>query len=194
MKVEALDHDFQPDQVLTPAGILLPKSGELFISMVESNATSDCIVDDLQHVWTTVKPRFPEVRTLLLDQDNGPENNSRRTQYIKRIVDFADTNQINVRLAYYPPYHSKYNPIERCWGALENYWNGTLLDSVRCILEMAGAMRWKGKHPTVRLVTAAYETGVRLKANEMKKLEERLKRLPGLAKWFVDIPFIPTTG
>ena len=73
MKVEALDHDFQPDQVLTPAGILLPKSGELFISMVESNATSDCIVDDLQHVWTTVKPRFPEVRTLLLNQDNGPE-------------------------------------------------------------------------------------------------------------------------
>ena len=192
MKVEALDHDFQPDQVLTPAGILLPKSGELFISMVESNATSDCIVDDLQHVWTTVKPRFPEVRTLLLDQDNGPENNSRRTQYIKRIIDFADTNQINVRLAYYPPYHSKYNPIERCWGALENYWNGTLLDSVHCILEMAGAMRWKGKHPTVRLVTAAYETGVRLKANAMKKLEERLNRLPALAKWFVDIPFIHT--
>jgi hypothetical protein len=78
--------------------------------MVESNATSDCTVDDLQHVWTTLKPRFPEVRTLLLDQDNGPENNSRRTQDIKRIVEFVDANQINVRLAYYPPYHSKYVP------------------------------------------------------------------------------------
>jgi transposase len=26
---------------------------------------------------------------------------------------------------YYPPYHSKYNLIERCWGILENHWNGT---------------------------------------------------------------------
>lgn len=189
VEVKALDHDFQPDKILTPAGILLPKHDELFISMVESNATSDCIVDELQHVWTILKPRFPEVRTLLLDQDNGPENNSRRTQYIKRIIEFADTNQINVRLAYYPPYHSKYNPIERCWGALENYWNATLLDSVNCVLQMAGAMRWNGKQPVVRLVSTAYETGVRLTKNVMKKLEERLMRLPGLEKWFVDIPF-----
>ena len=36
-----------------------------------------------------------------------------------------------VRLIYYPPDHSKYNPIERCWGAaLENYWNGAILQSV----------------------------------------------------------------
>jgi transposase len=27
---------------------------------------------------------------------------------------------------YYPPYHSKYNPIERLWGILENYWRGEL--------------------------------------------------------------------
>jgi len=27
-------------------------------------------------------------------------------------------------LVYYPPYHSKYNPIERCWSALEKKWNG----------------------------------------------------------------------
>jgi hypothetical protein len=191
--VKAQDHDFQPDATLTPAGILLPAHGELFISMVESKATSDCIVDELQHVWTLVKPHYPLVRTILLDQDNGPENHSRRTQFIKRIIEFADSNQINVRLAYYPPYHSKYNPIERCWGALENYWRGSLLDSVHCVLEMAGAMRWQGKHPVVRLVSKVYETGVRLTKDAMKELELRLKRLPGLEKWFVDIPFLPAS-
>ena len=194
VEVKALDHDFQPDQVLTPAGILLPKHDELYISMVESKATSDCIVDAMQHVWDTVKPRFPEVRTILLDQDNGPENNSRRTQFMKRIVAFADDNQVNVRLVYYPPYHSKYNPIERCWGVLENYWNGTLLDSVECVMEMAGAMRWKGKHPTVQLVSKIYQTGIRLTKVAMWSLEKRLLRLPGLEKWFVDIPFIVRTG
>ena len=162
--------------------------------MVESKATSDCIVDELQHVWDLVKPRFPLVRTLLLDQDNGPENNSHRTQFIHRIVEFADRNQVNVRLAYYPPYHSKYNLIERCWGGLENYWRGCLLDSVECVLEMAGAMRWKGMKPVVRLVQKVYETGVHLTKDAMKKLELRLKRLPGLEKWFVDIPFLPTSA
>ena len=44
---------------------------------------------------------------------------------------FARQDQLRVELAYYPPYHSKYNPIERCWGVLENYWNGSLLDSSR---------------------------------------------------------------
>ena len=39
---------------------------------------------------------------------------------------------------YYPPYHSKYNPIERCWGVLEVYWNGELLDSEAAVLGYAG--------------------------------------------------------
>ena len=37
-------------------------------------------------------------------------------------------------LAYYPPYHSKYNPIERLWGILENHWNGEVLDTEEKIL------------------------------------------------------------
>jgi len=47
--------------------------------------------------------------------DNRHENNSRRTQLMKRITDFVDNFQIAINLAYYPPYHSKYNPIERVW-------------------------------------------------------------------------------
>jgi transposase len=36
--------------------------------------------------------------------------------------------------AYYPPYHGKYNAIERCWGILELHWNGALLDSLDAVL------------------------------------------------------------
>src|SRR5262245_2149031 len=41
-----------------------------------------------------------------------------------RISTVDQLTGLTVRLAYYPPYHSKYNPIERCWGILENHWNG----------------------------------------------------------------------
>jgi len=35
----------------------------------------------------------------------------------------------------YPPYHSKYNPVERCWGILEKHWNGARLTDTRTMLE-----------------------------------------------------------
>jgi hypothetical protein len=53
---------------------------------------------------------------------------------MKRIVEFSQSNQLNIRLAYYPPYHSKYNPIERTWAVLKNYWNGSILDEVETIV------------------------------------------------------------
>jgi hypothetical protein len=51
--------------------------------------------------------------------DNGPESSGVRTQFLKRIVEFADATGNIIQLLYYPPYHSKYNPIERGW----EFWN-----------------------------------------------------------------------
>jgi hypothetical protein len=185
--VQALDHDFHPDTTLVPVGIFLPRYDELFLYFTSSKLTSDCLVDTLEEWWQAVQGRFPQVHTLLLNQDNGPENHSRRTQFIKRMVEFAGTYHLQVKLAYYPPYHSKYNPVERCFGVLENHWNGDLLDEVQTVLRCAESMTWKGKHPIVKLRTQTYETGIRLTAKEMKQLESQLQRLPTLEKWFVDI-------
>jgi transposase len=55
---------------------------------------------------------------------------------------FADATGLEVKLVYYPPYHSKYNPIEHCWGVLENHWNGTLLNRVATVVEWARTMTW----------------------------------------------------
>ena len=48
-------------------------------------------------------------------------------------------------------------------------------------------MKWKGSHPTVKLITATYQTGVKLTKREMKEVENQIQRLPELGKWFVDI-------
>jgi transposase len=83
----------------------------------------------LEDIWPRLKEQF-DPHTIVINADNGPENSSRRTQFIKRLVDFSQSEQVSVELAYYPPYHSKYNPIERVWGVLENHWNGEILDIV----------------------------------------------------------------
>ncbi len=190
MPVKALDHDFQSDKA-TPVGLLLPEHDELSIAVCTSKVTSDCIVDTLDHWWSVNKARFPAIDTLVLLQDNGPENSGRRTQFLHRMVNFVEHHQVNVRLAYYPPYHSKYNPVERCWGVLENHWNGALLDTAEAVVGYAQSMTWKQKHPVVRLVTQAYESGVRLSNQAMKAVERKLSRLPQLPSWFIDINYEP---
>lgn len=186
--VRAADHDFQPTATVTPVGLLLPEHEELFLYGVTSKVTSDCLVDCLEQWWERHGARFPQVRTLLLNLDNGPECHSRRTQFLHRLVQFTQSTGLAIQLAYYPPYHSKYNPIERCWGVLENHWNGDLLDSVEAVLRFAATMTWKGQVPDVTPVTQVYRTGVRRLKEEMAALEAQIERLPQLAKWFVTIP------
>jgi len=189
VKTKAADHDFSDKNTptVTPVGIFLPDLDELFLYGVTSKVTSDCLVDRLIQWWETIKDRFPDVKTLVINLDNGPENQSHRTQFMKRMVDFAQEYHLHVRLAYYPPYHSKYNPVERCWGALEGHWNGSLLDSIDAVIQYARSMTWKGAHPIVELVTTVYQTGAKLTKQAMDALETQFERLPHLDKWFVDI-------
>jgi len=191
VEVKASDHDFKPKQVLTPVGLFLPEYDDFFMYMVKSRVTADCLVDCLHRWWEAVRKRFPHIHTLVINLDNGPENHSRRTQFMKRLVGFANQYGLTIRLAYYPPYHSKYNPVERCWGILENYWNGALLDSVEAVLGFAANMTYNGKHPLVELVTTTYKKGVKLSTKAMVLLETLIQRLPQLEKWFVDISPVP---
>jgi len=151
--IEAADHDFESEAKLTPFGIFSPEYDDLTLYMARSKVTSDFIVDRLGDWWEFNRVRFPEVTKLVLNLDNGPENHSRRTQFLKRMVGFARETGLDIELAYYPPYHSKYNPIERCWGILEQHWNGTLLDTLDTALRFAATMTWKGPRPAVALVT-----------------------------------------
>lgn len=123
----------------------------------------------------------------MINADNGPENNGARTQWLKRLVEFSAAQQVKVQLACYPPYHSKYNPVERVFGVLENYWNGDPLRSVAHALGMAAGMTYKGVHPVTKLIEGSYAKGVRLTKKEMKPYERCLDRLKDLSKWFISI-------
>lgn len=102
-----------------------------------------------------------------------------------------DTTGLEVRLVYYPPYHSKYNAIERYWGGLEKSWNGYLLDSVSCVLNRACNVIWKGLSATVKLMDSVYEKGVKVYGKERIELEQRLMRLDRLPAY--DITISPIT-
>lgn len=191
VRVHAADHDFQSEATVTPVGLFLPEWDELYLYQITSKVTSDCLVDCLTRWWESVRERFAHITMLVLNLDNGPENHSHRTQFMARLVAFVAQFEVSVRLAYYPPYHSTYNAVERCWGILELHWNGALLDSLHAVLAYSASMTWKGLHPLVDLVATVYPTGVTLTKEAMAAVEARIDRLPGLDKWFVDILYQP---
>ena len=119
--MQAVDHDFPPQAKLTPFGIFLPGFNELYLYFTSSRLTSDFMVDCLEDFWRTNRGRFPLVRTVLLNQDNGPENHSRRTQFMKRLTAFADAFQVGLDLAYYRPITVNTIPSNgygACWNSI----------------------------------------------------------------------------
>ena len=145
------------------------------------------MIDRVEEYFNRIKQSRPDINRLLINSDNGPECSGQRTQWLKRLLQLSRDKNIQVDLAYYPPYHSKYNPIERFWGVLENHWSGEIISTVNKALGLAKTMTYKAIHPIVNLVKGVYERGVKLTPKQMKVVEESLIRKEGLKKYFITI-------
>ena len=185
--VQALDHDMYPKEKLVPGGILEPLTGLSFLFFGTNYKTSDFLVDGFMLWWEYRKQALSGLKRPVINLDNGPECNGHRSQFLLRMTEFADRTGLCVRLVYYPPYHSKYNAIERYWAGLEKSWNGYLLSTVDTVLNRAGSFFWKGLRTVVQLLDAPYEKGVRVCGNDKTKLEQRLQRSSALHWWDITI-------
>lgn len=184
----ASDHDMGCKEKYIPCGIVDEDSAALHITFGSSYKTSDFIVDTIEAKWNALDEQEKAKTSLIqIKMDNGPESSGRRTQFLSRMVQFADVINRPIHLLYYPPYHSKYNPIERCWGILELKWNGAKLLDVETMLGWAKKMTWKGLHPVVELSHQVYTKGVALGKVAMEAVETRLKRDPQLPKYDIVI-------
>jgi len=185
--VKAWDHDMRVDEKLIPGGILEPVSGRAFLFFTDSCKTSDFMVDGLFLWWNERKQELSNIKHLVINMDNGPECSGRRTQFLLRMTEFADATGLNIHLVYYPPYHSKYNAIERYWAGLEKSWNGYLLDTVEAVLNRAGNFAWRGLKAIVHMLGTSYEKGVKVCGKEKVKMENRLKRSERLPLYDISI-------
>jgi len=188
---KASDHDLGETEKYVPCGILDEDTAQLYVTFGSSAKTSDFIVDTLTAWWQSLNTKEQHaIERVQLKMDNGPESSGVRTQFLQRMVQLVDTIGKPIQLLYYPPYHSKYNPIERCWGILELHWNGTLLRTVDTMLHWSQTMTWKGSKPIVALSRKVYAKGVTLSKTAMQTVDARLERNPLLPKW--DILIRPT--
>jgi hypothetical protein len=191
---KACDHDLGLKEKYIPCGIVEEDRGELHITFGSSYKTSDFIVDTLEAWWAALDTTEQvAMARLQIKMDNGPESSGKRTQFLHRMVAFCDAISKPIQLLYYPPYHSKYNPIERCWGILELHWNGTRLVDVETMMEWAKTMTWKGMPPIVEISQKVYQKGVTLRKQAMRAVEDRLQRHPELPQWDILIRPVSTS-
>ena len=102
--VKALDHDMCMKEKLVPGGILEPLSGQAFLFLGTNYKTSDFMADGLLLWWQHRRAHLHGIKQLVINLDNGPECNGRRSQFLLRMTHFSDMTGLCVRLVYYPPY------------------------------------------------------------------------------------------
>jgi Rhodopirellula transposase DDE domain len=182
----ACAHDLGGHEKYMPCGIVEEDSAPLRLPFGSAAKTSDVIVDALE-AWGALLEEAEQVAMtrLQIKRDNGPASSGMRTQFLPRMVQFADQIGKPIHLLYSPPSHSTYNPMERCWGIVALHWNGTKLVEVETMLAWAKSMTWKGLQPVVELRRKVYQKGITLGKKAMQAIESRLERHPELPKWAI---------
>lgn len=184
--VKGLDHDPPAKNKLVPFGVLILATGLLTL-LFGKHECSEFWGDCMKTWWKSVRARYRNIRRLVIYLDNGPKNSGVTRKFLRRMIEFADWSGLEIRLVYYPPYHSKYNPIERCWSSLQKKWNGVLLTCWKVVQVCALRMTWKGAHPEVYLMDDDYPETPRVSNKEMKPINARIVRSATLPKYDITI-------
>ena len=113
--LEVSDHDFPSlaDGVVIPHGIYDVVRNEATVNIGTSRDTGEFACDSLGHWWITQGQfAYPNATSLLMLMDGGGSNSSRHYLFKQDLQALADKLGIPIRVAHYPPYTSKWNPIE----------------------------------------------------------------------------------
>jgi hypothetical protein len=182
----AFDHDFPSwaDGKVIPHGIYDPLRNRGHINLGLSYETSEFAADSLQWYWNRIgKQCYPEATSILLLCDCGGSNSANRHLFKHYLQKFSESIGIEVRVAHYPSYCSKYNPIERrFFPHVGRACSGMLFDSIGTVVElMRRASTRTGLRTTVNVIRRFYAIGQKATDDIKAGLRIRFNKL--LPKW-----------
>jgi Rhodopirellula transposase DDE domain len=171
--LRAFDHDYSSfaDGVIIPHGIYDLRRNVGYIHLGTSHDTSLFACDCLEDWWERYgKNQYRQAKSLLLLCDGGGSNSARTYLLKADLQAFVNRVGIEVRVAHYPPYCSKWNPIEhRLFPHVTRACQGVIFRSVALVKQLMEKARTRtGLQVVVDVVEKVYETGRRV-ADEVKK-------------------------
>ena len=163
-QIEVNDHDFgsMGSGTVIPHGIYDVGLNRGFVHLNTSHDTSEFACDSLAAWWTNHgRATYPGAAKLLVLCDGGGSNSASRFVFKEQLQGLADRLGVEIRVPHYPPYCSKYNPIEhRLFPHVTRACRGVIfrtLETVRYFMSKAGTST--GLEVEVSLLEKVYETG-----------------------------------
>jgi hypothetical protein len=160
----AFDHDFPSwaDGIIIPHGIydLLRNCGHINIGL--SRDTSQFACDSFRWYWNRIgKQCYPEATSILWLCDCGGSNSAAQYLFKQDLQQLVNELGVEIRIAHYPSYCSKYNPIERrLFPHVGRACQGLLFDTLDTVVSlMRKASTSTGLKTTVNVIRRIYETG-----------------------------------
>lgn len=190
--LEVFDHDFPTlaEGVAIPHAIYDIVRNEAYVSIGTSRDTSEFACDSIRQWWHHHgKLHYPNASSILMLMDGGGSNSSRHYIFKQDLQALADEIGVEIRIAHYPPYTSKWNPIEhRVFPHISRSLQGVILTSHQLAKELIGKTTTKsGLKVVASILNKVYKTGRKV-ADGFKK-SMRISFDDVLGQWnYVAIP------
>jgi hypothetical protein len=163
-EIQVYDHDFISfaEGVIIPHGIYDLQCNTGHIHLGTNHDTSEFACDCLRNWWYN-QGRFdyPNATSILVLCDGGGSNNSRHYIFKQDLQALVDEIGIEIRIAHYPPYTFKYNPIEhRLFPHVTRACQGVVFKSIELVKELMEKTHTRqGLKATVQIMDKVYQTG-----------------------------------
>jgi hypothetical protein len=184
--ITVYDHDFShlADGVAIPYTIYDLQQNRAYVNIGISKDTADFVCDSIRHWWLSQgRYDYPQATSILALADSGGSNSYRHYVFKEALQHLVDELGIEIRMAHYPSYASKWNPVEhRVFPHITRALRGVILTSheqVKRLIERTKTST--GLTLTVRIVTKMYQTG--RKVTEGFKASMRILFDEKLGKW-----------
>lgn len=169
-EIQVFDHDWKSLAfgVAIPHGLYDLKLNLGYVQIGTSHDTSQFACDSIRYWWQNYGiVHYPDANSILLLCDGGGSNSSRAYLFKQDLPALASELGIEIRIAHYPPYTSKYNPIEhRLFPHLTRVCQGVIFDSVEMVKDlMAKAKTRNGLKVLTTVLDRVYKTGRQVTKN-----------------------------
>jgi hypothetical protein len=164
------DHDFNSfsDGVIIPHSLYDVQLNIGYIQIGTSHDTSEFACDSFRHWWYQHGQRhYPNATSILVLCDGGGSNSTRQYLFKEDLQHLADEIGVEIRIAHYPPYCSKYNPIEhRLFPHVTRACQGVIFTSIELVKELMEKTHTStGLKSFVCILDKVYKTGRKVVEN-----------------------------
>lgn len=173
--LEVYDHDYAhlAEGTLVPHGIYDIKRNEAYITIGVENETAEFICDSIKRWWNKFgKKHYPQATEILIYCDAGGANSYRHNIFKQALQELVNAIGLSIRICHYPPYTSKWNPIEhRVFPHITRSLEGVVLNSIDDAKELIKKTKTEtGLNVLVNVTKRIYKKGLRATKEVLEKI------------------------